>query len=221
AAQKLGLTVQTTPLFGRDGAKTGIAANPKVVKAAFSDIVLVQGNTSDPIDLGDNHMIVIHVDKHVAAAPKPLAQVSDQIKQAIIQQRVDASAKTVAEAAFAKLQGGAKLDALAQSSGQKVQQETGVMRNAENVDPDLLKAVFEMAHPAKDAEAHALVPIKGGHYALVALAAVKPGDTSKVPSEAQAFLREQMARAFGDADLQGFLDVLRKHAKIETAPQRL
>src|SRR6185437_9916338 len=178
-------------------------------------------NTSDPIDLGDNHMVVIHVDKHVAAAPKPLAQVSDQIKQAVIQQRVDASARTVAEAAFAKLQSGAKLDALAQASGQKVQQEASVMRNAENVDPNLLKSVFEMAHPAKGAGTHALVPLKGGHYALVDLTAVKPGDTSKVPSEAQAFLREQMARAFGEANLKGFLDVLRKHAKIETAPQRL
>jgi peptidyl-prolyl cis-trans isomerase D len=221
AAQKLGLTIETTPLFGREGAKTGIAADPKVVKAAFSNIVLVQGNTSDPIDLGDNHMVVIHVDKHVAAAPKPLAQVADQIKQAIIQQRVDASAKTLAEAAFAKLQGGAQLDALAQASGQKVQQETGVLRNAENVDPDLLKAVFELAHPAKGAGTHALVPLKGGHFALVDLTAVKPGDTSKVPSEAQGFLRQQMAQAVGEADLQGFLEVLRKQAKIETAPQRL
>jgi peptidyl-prolyl cis-trans isomerase D len=115
AAQKLGLTIQTTPLFGREGAKTGIAANPKVVKAAFSDIVLVQGNTSDPIDLGDNHMVVIHVDKHVAGAPKPLAEVTDAIKQAIVQARVDASAKTIADAAFAKLQAGTKLDTLAQA----------------------------------------------------------------------------------------------------------
>ena len=221
AAQKLGLTVQTTPLFGRDGAKTGIASNPKVVKAAFSDLVLVQGNTSDPIDLGKNHMVVIHVAKHVPATPKPPKEVSGQIKQAIIQQRVDASAKTMAEAAFVKLQGGEKLDALAQAAGQKVQQEAGVLRNAQNVDPDLLKAVFGMAHPARDSAARALVPLKGGHYALVDLTAVKPGDTSKVPAEAQTFLREQMARAFGEADLQGFIDVLRKHAKIETAPQRL
>ena len=221
AAQKLGLSLQTTPLFGRDGAKTGIAANPKVVQAAFSDIVLVQGNTSDPIDLGHDHMVVIHVDKHVAAAPKPLAEVSDQIRQAIIQQRVDASAKTLADAAYAKLKGGAKLDALAQAAGQKVQQETGAMRDARNVDPDLLKAVFEMAHPGKGAGTQGLVPLKGGHYALVDLTAVKPGDVATVPAEAQGFLRQQMARAYGEADLQGFIDALRKHAKIETAPQRL
>ena len=221
AAEKLGLTIQTTPLFGRDGAKTGLAADPKVVKAAFSDLVLVQGNTSDPIDLGNDHMVVIHIAKHVAAAVKPLAEVSDAIKQAIVQQRVDASAKKIADAAFAKLQGGEKLDALAHSASQTVQQKTGVMRNATDLDPDLLKAVFEMAHPAKGTATHALVPMAKGRYALVVLSAVKPGDSSKVPAEAQGFLREQMARAYGAAEIEAFLDVLRSKAKIETAPQRL
>lgn len=222
AAEKLGLTVQTTPLFGRDGAKTGLAANPKVVKAAFSDLVLVQGNTSDPIDLGNNHMVVIHVNKHVPATPKPVEEVSDQIKQAIVQQRVDATAKTIADAAFAKLKSGAKLDALAQAAGQQVQHKTGVLRNASDMDPDLIKAVFKLAHPTKGGgDTHALVPMEKGHYALVALSAVKPGDSSKVPAEAQGFLRQQMGRAFGGTDIEAFLDVLRKHAKIETAPQRL
>lgn len=221
AAEKLGLTIQTTPLFGREGAKTGLAADPKVVKAAFSDLVLVQGNTSDPIDLGDNHMVVIHVARHVPAATKPLNEVSDQIKQDIVQQRVDASARKIADAAFAKLQGGEKLDALAQAAGQTVQQKTGVLRNTTDLDPDLLKAVFEMAQPAKDAATRALVPMPKGRYALVVLSAVKPGDPSKVPAEAQGFLREQMARAYGAADIEGFLDVLRSQAKIETAPQRL
>ncbi|HEY9110759.1 MAG TPA: SurA N-terminal domain-containing protein [Rhodanobacteraceae bacterium] len=221
AAQKLGLTIQTTPLFGRDGAKTGLAANPKVVKAAFSDIVLVQGNTSDPIDLGNDHMVVVHIAKHVPAAIKPLKEVSDQIKQAIVQQRVAAAAKTVADAAFAKLQDGEKLDALAQAAGQTVQQKTGVMRNAADLDPDLLKAVFEMADPARNSATRALVPLEKGRYALVVLSAVTPGDPSKVPAEAQGFLREQMARAYGGAEFQAFLDVLRSHAKIEKAPQRL
>lgn len=221
AAKKLGLTVQTTPLFGRDGAKTGIASDPKVIKAAFSDLVLVQGNTSDPIDLGTDHMIVLHLDKHVAAAPKPLASVSDQIKQDIIQQRVNATAKTAADAAFAKLQAGAKLDALAQAAGQTVKQETGVLRNAQNLDPALLKSVFTLAHPAQGAVTQALVPLKDGHFALVALTAVKPGDPATVPAEAHTFLREQMARAFGEADIEAFIAELRARAKIEMAPQRL
>lgn len=221
AAKKLGLTVQTTPLFGRDGAKDGLAANPEVVKAAFSDTVLTQDNTSDPINLGKDHIVVIHIAKHVAAAPKPLAEVSDQIKQIIIAERADARAKTLADAAFAKLQAGTKLDALATVAGQAVQQKTGVMRNDTTVDPELLTAVFKLQHPAKGAVTRALVPLANGHFALVVLSEVKPGDPSKVPAEALGFLREQMARAFGSLDVMGYVDVLRKNAKIETAPQRL
>lgn len=221
AAQKLGLTIQTTPLFGRDGAKDGLAANPAVVKAAFSDTVLTQDNTSDPINLGTDHIVVIHIAKHVAAAPKPLAEVSDQIKQLIIAQRVDARARTIADAAMAKLQAGTKLDALATASGQPLQQKTGVMRNDTSVDPELLQAVFKLAHPAKDGVTRALVPLDKGHFALVVLSAVKPGDTSKVPAEAMTLLREQMAQASGAIDTIGFVRTLRKNTKVETAPQRL
>jgi len=221
AADKLGLTVQTTPMFGRDGSKTGVAANPKVVKAAFSDLVLTQGNTSDPIDLGDDHMVVIHLAKHVPAAPKALEAVRDQVKQDIVQQRVEASAKANAQAAFAKLQGGSTLDALAKEAGQSVQQKTGVLRRAEDVDPGLLEAVFKLAHPSKGGGTKALVPMEKGHYALVVLNSVEPGDPSKIPQEAQQFLREQMARAYGNADIQEFLDILRSQSKIEIAKQRL
>lgn len=219
-AKKLGLTIQTSPLFGREGAKTGLAANPDFVKAAFSDIVLMQDNTSDPIDIGKDRMIVIHINKHVPAAAKPLAEVSDQIKQAIVAQRVDARAKSIADAAFAKLQAGAKLDALA-GAGQAVQPKTDVMRNDASLDPALLKAVFKLQHPAKGAVTPALVPLEHGHFALVVLNEVKPGDPSKVPAQAQEYLRGQMAQAFGGIDIDGFLDVLRKNTKVETAPQRL
>lgn len=221
AAEKLGLKVQTTPLFGRDGGGTGIAADPKVVKAAFSDMVLQQGSTSDPINLGNDHMVVIHVAKHVAAAPKPLAEVSGQIKHAITQQRVDAAAKTLADAAYAKLQGGDSLAALATAAGQQVQARTATTRNEPGVDPALLQAVFKLAHPAKGGDTRALVPLGEGRYALVVLTTVTPGDPSKAPEQAQEFLRTQMASAFGAADLDGLLDALRKGAKIETAPDRL
>ncbi len=221
AAKKLGLPIHTTPLFSRDGAKTGLAANPKVVKAAFSDLVLVQDNSSDPINLGKDHIAVIHLDKHVPAAPRPLAEVSDRIRQEIIQQRVDAHARKLAEAALAKLKSGTALDALATADSQKVQHEKGITRNDTAVDPKLLEAVFKLPHPAKDKPTRALVPLEKGHYALVVLSAVKPGDPSKVPAEAHAFLREQMARAYGSMDIEGFLKALRKGVKIETAPERL
>lgn len=77
AAAKLGLSLRTTPLFGRKGAKDGLAANAEVVKAAFSNLVLVQGSTSNPINLGNGHMVLIHLNKVVPAAPAPLDRVGN------------------------------------------------------------------------------------------------------------------------------------------------
>ncbi len=57
AAKDLGLHVQKTASVPAQGGSDGIAANPAVAKAAFSDSVLVQNNNSDPIDLGPNHIV--------------------------------------------------------------------------------------------------------------------------------------------------------------------
>ncbi len=69
AAKDLGLTVQKTDFFARTGGP-GIAANPNVLKAAFSDTVLVQNNNSDPIELGPNHIVVVRIAERKPATPK-------------------------------------------------------------------------------------------------------------------------------------------------------
>lgn len=79
--------------------------------------------------------------------------------------------------------------------------------------PDLAKAKKECQE--------ALVPLKCGRFSLVTSPFVKPGDPAGVPAEARMFLREQMTRALGGADLEAFVAELRRHAKIEMEPQRL
>ena len=79
--------MQKTPLFTRTGGE-GIAANPAVVKAAFSNAVLTEGNTSDPIELGPNHIVLIRVDQHEKSVPKPLDEVRDQIRKRLGDQQL-------------------------------------------------------------------------------------------------------------------------------------
>lgn len=221
AAKALGLTVQTTPLFTRQGASSGIAANKAVAKAAFSDQVLTQGNSSDPIDLGPNHIVVIHVADHQPAKPKPLSEVSDTIRQDILQARADAAAKQQANALYAQLQKSGDLDMVAKSVNQVVKQASTVERDSKAYDPQLLHAVFQMPQPAKGKTTQALVPLSKGRYALVALNAVHPGEVATVPKQEKDVLREQMAQVIGSQDIDGLLAALRAHAKIEVAPDRM
>ncbi|MGC1547133.1 MAG: SurA N-terminal domain-containing protein, partial [Rhodanobacter sp.] len=120
AAKALNLPIKSTSLFSRNGGD-GIAANAKVVAAAFSDDVLAQGNNSALINLGTNDSVVIHIDKHVAAAVRPLAEVHDTIRQKILDQRIDDAAKKRADELLARLRKGEDMQAVATSVGASLQ----------------------------------------------------------------------------------------------------
>ncbi|NOZ53711.1 MAG: hypothetical protein GXP08_11315 [Gammaproteobacteria bacterium] len=86
AAGASGLSIQTSELFGRNGG-SGIAANPKVALAAFSDDVLKNGYNSEPIEIGENHMIVLRIKDHQAAKLRPLEEVKDEIAIQVIDEK--------------------------------------------------------------------------------------------------------------------------------------
>ena len=221
AAKALGLTVQTTPLFPRSGASSGIAANPAVAKAAFSDQVLSQGNSSDPIDLGTDHIVVIHIAEHEAAKAKPLDQVRDTVRADILQARADQAAKSRADALYAQLQKSGNLESAAKAAGQEVKPATAVARDSGAFDPQLLDAVFRMPRPASGKTTQALAPLSKGRYALVVLDAVHDGDLTSLPKPQRQILGGQMAQVFGAQEIDGLLAALRTRAKIEIANDRL
>ena len=83
AAGAISAKIETTPFFPRFGG-TGIAANPKVNAAAFSDDVLVKGYNSEPIELGENHVVVLRIKERKPATQKSLDSVKDEIKKKLV-----------------------------------------------------------------------------------------------------------------------------------------
>lgn len=220
-AKRLGLKIQHTGLFGRSGAASGIGANPKVVKAAFSDSVLAQGDTSDPVSLGDQHIVVIHVDQHQAAKPKPLQLVAAQIRATILDQRVQAQASKHADALYAELEKQASLDKVLAGSKAEVKTLKGASRGQQGLPPVLLQKVFSMPHPGKGKPSYATVDLGAGRFALVALDAVHPGDLSKVGKTERNLLRTQMQRAIGAEATQEYIDALRRRSEVKVVASRL
>ena len=78
-AAALGLTIETIgPVERLDG--EGLAANPKVMNAAFSDDVLNNGFNSDLIELDADTVAVVRVKQHLTPEQRPLADVRDDIR---------------------------------------------------------------------------------------------------------------------------------------------
>ncbi len=65
AAKQVGLPVQTLGPFSRSDA-SGVAANPAVLRAAFSETLVQDGTVSDPINIAPNHSVVLRVTNHTA-----------------------------------------------------------------------------------------------------------------------------------------------------------
>ena len=220
-AKDLGLTVQKTALFGRSGGQ-GIAANPKVIAAAFSNPVLNEGSNSDPIEIGPNHVVIVRVDQHEKPAPKPLAEVRDEIRKRLIDEQVGKQAKERADTLFARLQKGETLDKLADELKAKVTEEKDIGRNAANVDRAIVAEAFKLPRPAgPDKPGTAEVALADGSYALIAVSGVKDGDPSKADATTREAALNTLRQAASGLNVRGFVDSLRKSAKIEIAEDRL
>jgi peptidyl-prolyl cis-trans isomerase D len=220
AAKALGLTVQKTALFARTGG-TGIAANPAVVKAAFSNNVLAEGNSSDPIEIGTDHIVIVRVDQHVKPEPRPLGEVREQIRALLTGQQVAKAAKERADTLFARLQKGEALDKVAADLKLAPVEEKGIGRSAANLEKPLIDAVFALLPPAAGKSEPGMVALGGDVYALFQLDAVKDGDPSKLDPRTREAALNQMRQGLGYEAVRGFVDSLRKAAKIEIMENRL
>jgi peptidyl-prolyl cis-trans isomerase D len=220
-SKQFNLPLQKTAPFARAGGE-GIAANPAVLKAAFSTNVLGEGNTSEPITLSPDHIVFVHVDQHEKSVQKPIDQVREEIRGKLVAEQVSRQAKEQADTLYARLQKGETLDQLAAVVKGKVEQQKDIGRNAANLDGKLVSEVFNLPRPAAaDKPTTAEVALAGDAYALVALTGVKDADTSKLDAKTKDAVRNQLAQGYSNDAVRGFLDTLRKSADIKIAQDRM
>lgn len=206
-AQELGLMVQTTEPFGRDGGQ-GIAANRQVVQAAFSDEVLVDGANSSVIELDPDTSIALRVKKHLQPAGIPLADVRDDIVEQLQQSLAAERAREKGEQLLADLRNGEQADGQWQTI-------EAAGRSQEGVAPALLQQVFRMPRPAEQGKpSYAGVALSNGDYAVVRLNGVNEPEASLSDEEKLNF-RRFLASRMGQQDFAAFRQKLQAQAEIE------
>jgi peptidyl-prolyl cis-trans isomerase D len=219
AAQELGLEVKQTGWFGRDGGE-GIAADPQVVEAAFSDDVLSARRNSKVLELDANHYAVVRVAEHQPAAPRPFEEVRDLAREQLLRQRVAAAAQELGAELQEKAAAGAPLQQLAQDSKARLQQSGFVGRDAEQVPAPVLRKAFQLPKPAGGAPSIGGVRLGDGSYAVIAVGAVREGDDRGDPARAERAV-EELRAAHGEQTLRSLLELLRLRGDVEIYENRL
>ena len=191
--------MQKTDLFARTGG-TGIAANPNVLKAAFSDTVLVQNNNSDPIELAPNHIVVVRVAEHKPATPKADRRgARSGAREASIAERTAKKAKARADELFARSARGESLDRdrRARTSSRSKRSRTSAATRS-NVDSAIVGAAFALPRPRRTNRRRSSSRWRTTRTRCCSSTSVTDGDPSKLDAKTKEAARNTLADGIGD-----------------------
>ena len=220
AAEGLDLKVQHSSWIKRDTGE-GIAQDPKVRSAAFSEDVLTRGYNSAPVELGPNHVVVVHVIQHEPETPEPLQQVHDQIVELLRKTQAQDKARAQGEALLDAAVKGGDLQALAKQQGLKVEQANSVLRDAQQPAPEIVHTAFAAGRPEKGKTVYRGTPLAGGDYAVVGVVGVKEGDLKALPEDQRTAERRALAQMQGSSDFSALQKSLREHSDIVVHADKL
>ena len=220
AALVLGLTVNVAGPFPRAGG-AGIATNPEVIEASFSDLVLLQGSVSDPVNLDENRLVMIKLKEHLPVALKPVEAVRDEIIATLSDNLARESAQAMASDLLASLQAGeSELEALATDTGLEYGHHDAVKRGSPTPDTKLVQEIFRLPVPAQGEAVDVVLETTSG-FAVVQLESVIQGDLETGPAFAQQQYERVIANGNASLETAALMAQLRNTADVEVFEDRI
>ncbi len=218
AAEDLRLEIQETDWVTREKGE-GIAADPKVLRMAFSEDVLGNGQNSEAIELDDGTVVVIRVKAHEPAAPRPLEAVRADIAELLRAKKLAAKARETGRAMVQKLKNGTPLQTVAAEVGAEVK-SAEVSRQTTDLPLALMQRVFTMTAPVEGKPAYEGVALPDGNFALVVLKRVV------VPKVTDEQLRknpelDRLLAEYNDRYYQGLYKAIESRQDIEVFSEQL
>ncbi|WP_455200973.1 SurA N-terminal domain-containing protein [Kaarinaea lacus] len=214
AAGGTDLPIKTTELFARNGG-SGIASNPKVASAAFSEDVLKQGYNSEPIEMGENHVVVIRIKDHQDSKLKSLDEVKAQVKQQIIEEKARERAKKQGKDIIEQLaKGEATPEAAAKIVNVEWKQAGTLKRTDRSIDSKVVQQAFKITKPEEGKTSYDGVELASGDYAVIGISNVRDGDIENMEEAKRQTLQRNIAGIRGESAFTSYLQSLKDSASI-------
>jgi len=213
-ADELGLELKQSPFFERRGG-AGVFANPRIVAAAYSDDVLTQGFNSEPLEVGENHVVVLRLLDHQKADQRPLSEVQAQVKQLLIQEKAREAVKMAGEKAVQQLDAGESAETVSKTLSVDWKDAGLVARNAKDHDAQVVKQAFRLTRPSSpDSPRYSGVVLSSGDYAVIRLNKVVDGDPAAMDVAERETLKRRLENEQGTNAQLHLISRLKADAKI-------
>ena len=153
-------------------------------------------------------MLVVRVKEFQPARTLPLAEVSDQITQAL---KVEQQARLAQEQVAALLAEQADISSMAEQAGVTLRTAAATPRFGGSLDPQIRSQAFKMARPVAGKPSIDSVTLASGDVAIVAVSGVQDVEVTTVPSEEEL---ESMAQRQAEQGYLALVAALKANAEI-------
>lgn len=220
AAQELHLPIQNTGMFTRDNG-SGIAANPKVREAAFSDDVLLDGKNSEAIEMTRDHVVVLHIKEHKPEALRSLEDVRNDISKDLRIEAAKSKVQQLGQDILRRIKGGEDVVDVMTKMKLKWEKLGFVTREDSKVDTQIIDAAFRLAAPTDAKPVFGGKALTSGDFAIYGLYAVKEGDPASADTKTVESLKTALEREYGDDVFRAYVNALEAQMKITRYPDKL
>jgi peptidyl-prolyl cis-trans isomerase D len=208
AADIVNSTVKTSDWIARAGNMPPFN-NPKIVDAAFSDIVLGESLNSDIIEVNDTVVMVLRLAEHQPAEVKPLAEVEASIKGNLTAEKASNLAKSTADELLTAINAGKDITSELEALNASFAPKAALTRNDVSIDSAIVRETFTLPHPVEGQLSATAVTMTNGDLALVKVDAVNMNEDQVNPA-----LEQQNEAQLAQSTYQTYVEALKAKAKI-------
>ncbi|ODB44860.1 peptidylprolyl isomerase [Pseudoalteromonas sp. BMB] len=211
AAEAAGVEIKSTELVSRNALPEPLNS-PAISNTIFTPELLEDRVNSEVLEVAPEHIVVVRVAEHKAAATKPLEEVSAQIKTQLSNEKASTLIAEKAQSLFEQLQGGSTLAEIAKAQSIEVKSVSELKRRSYDVPPAIAAEAFKLPQPGVAETESALVELGNGDSAFVVLKSVT---TPEVDGKVDAQQKQSITASYANKNYLELLAALEAKSEVK------
>ncbi|ATD07046.1 SurA N-terminal domain-containing protein [Pseudoalteromonas piscicida] len=211
AAEAAGVEIKSTELVSRNALPEPLNS-PAISNTIFTPELLEDRVNSEVLEVAPEHIVVVRVAEHKAAATKPLEEVSAQIKTQLSNEKASTLIAEKAQSLFEQLQGSSTLAEIAKAQNIEVKSVTELKRRSYDVPPAIAAEAFKLPQPGVAETESALVELGNGDSAFVVLKSVT---TPEVDGKVDAQQKQSITASYANKNYLELLAALEAKSEVK------
>ena len=221
ASNELDLPIHNSDSFSRDRQGDDYLSNPKIISASFSEDVLINGNNSEPVEIDDDHIIVLRVVEHMPEKKKPLEDVRDSIVTRLKYDQAREKTQKRGEQIIGELKNDVSREEITEKYALDWKIGEAVKRGEMDINPVILSTAFSAGRPEDDKPVYGGSSLASGDYAIVIVNAVDDQVQDALNDEELQSIKFQLLQMVSIDSWSAFLMDLKSRADIQVYSDNL